>query len=246
MMRRTTLACLALLLAAPLAHAAPSDGAWDWMVAPYAWFPSVSTNAKSTSPPAAASGSSAFDDIIDKIDGAFLVHAEGQGDEFGVFTDFIYLGLADEHQRPLFRTESDLDTRLFELAGVWSPNDERMQGFELFAGLRSIGIDMTLQLVPTNPAIPRASIGIDDWYNDFMLGGRYTFAMSDRWSMTLRGDGSWGETNGTWNASAVALYRMDHGSWAFGWRHFNVDLASNGNSLDLTLDGPEVGYAFRF
>jgi hypothetical protein len=244
--RTRLVTCATLLCAASVAQAAPSSGGWDWMIAPYVWLPSISTDLQTTTPPITATGFSAFDDVLDRIDGAFLVHGEGQGDEFGVFADYIFFGLADDHQRPLFRTESDLDTRLFELAGVWSPNAERMRGFELFGGLRSIDLDLTFQVVPTNPALPRGSVHVSDTYNDFMLGGRYTFDMSDRWALTLRGDGSWGETDGTWNASAVAQYRTERGAWAFGWRYLNVDLASAGTSLDLGLSGPEVGYAFRF
>jgi hypothetical protein len=230
-----------------MAQAAPSSGdGWDWMIAPYAWLPSFNTDVHTVTPPISATNFTAFDDVLDKIDGAFLVHGEGQGDEFGAFTDFIFLGLSDEHQRPLFRTESDLDTRLFELAGVWAPNAERMRGFEAFGGLRRVEIDLTLQVVATNPALPRGSVDIDESYNDFMLGGRYTFDMSDRWALTLRGDGSWGETDGTWNASAIAQYRTEHGAWAFGWRYLNVELESRGATLDLALSGPEIGYAFRF
>ena len=47
--------------------------------------------------------------------------------------------------------------------------------------------------------------------NDFMLGARYTWSLSERWGLTLRGDGSFGDTEGTWNTSAVAPKRTD--SW---------------------------------
>ena len=246
-MHRTRIAAVvALLIAAPLAHAAPSGERWDWSVAPYLWLTSIKADVQTGTPPLVGSNFNQFDDVLDDLDGAFLIHGEGQGDDFGVFADFIFLGLAKDRQFQVARTESDLDARIFEVAGVWSPNAERMRGFELFGGLRSIDTDFTMQLVPTNPNIPRGSVKISDTFNDFLLGGRYTAALSDRWSMTLRADGSWGDTDSAWNLAATAQYRFDYGALALGWRHFDVELQNGGNALDVAFDGPQVGYVFTF
>ena len=248
-MTRTTriAACAALLFAAPMVHA-QSGGPWDWSVAPYIWGASFNTDVTLARPPVAASGFSKFEDIVDKLDGAFLIHGEGQGDDWGAFADYIWLGLSDDDQRQLLRTETDIDLSLFELAGVWAPNPERGRGFEAFAGLRRVDVDMTLQLIPNNQGIVRASLDFDDSYDDLMVGARYIFPLSDRWTLSLRGDGSWGDTDGTWNASAVATYQMSNGAWAFGWRHLNVELQrrDEGSALDVALDGPLVGYNFQF
>ncbi|HJW45666.1 MAG TPA: hypothetical protein VJ484_04170, partial [Lysobacter sp.] len=211
-------------LFSPLAQAADGEG-WEWMVAPYGWFPSISTDLQRTQPPAGGiSTDTSFDSIIDKIDGAFLIHAEGQNEHWGVFTDFVFLGLADERDRPRFHTESDLDARLFELAAVWSPGEGRYRGLDVFAGLRYIDVDLTVQFDPTNPAFNTTSIDAGETFNDFMIGARYTWALSERWGLTLRGDGSFGDTEGTWNASVVANYRMKSGAWLFGYRYLSVEI----------------------
>ena len=242
-----TLLAVSLSLASTAALAAPADGRWDWVVAPYIWAPSFSTDFRSASPPSQASSDSAFVDIIDEIDGVFLIHGEGQGDDFGVFADFIFLCLADSTDRPQLRTRSDLDTTLVEVAVVWSPHATRFTGFEAFAGLRTIDVDFDLQLAPVDPQFPATSARVNETYHDFMLGARYTFPMSERWSATLRGDGSWGDSNGTWGASAMAHYTTAHGAWHVGWRYLDIDLeASIHNELSLGLNGPVVGYGFRF
>jgi hypothetical protein len=240
-------ACAALLSAPALAHA-QAGGPWDWSVAPYIWGASVNTDVTLARPPASAGGFTKFEDIVDKLDGAFLVHGEGQGDDWGVFADYIWFGLSDDDQRQFLRTETDIDLSLFELAGVWAPHADRGRGFEAFAGLRHVEVDLTLQLIPNNQGIVRASVGFDQGYDDLMVGARYIFPLSDRWTLTLRGDGSWGDTDGTWNASAVALYQMTNGAWAFGWRHLNVELQREGEGtrVDAALDGPLVGYNFQF
>jgi hypothetical protein len=247
-LRRSALAAAISFLAVstPVAHAAEDEG-WDWMVAPYGWAASIGTDLRSGQPPVGGTSTDIdFDDIIDKIDGAFQIHVEGQGDHFGVFADFTYLGLADERDHPRFRTESDLDTRLFEIAAVWSPGDQRHRGVELFAGLRYIDVDVTVQLDPENPLFETTSLDGGETFNDFMVGVRYTWDLSDRWGVTMRGDGSFGDTDGTWNASVVADYKMKHGAWLFGYRYLSVELKTRGNRFDITMNGPMVGYGFMF
>lgn len=236
-----------LLAAAPFAaNAAPGDGTWDWMVAPYVWAASVGTDIRTSTPPSNASNDLNFDDVLEKLDGVAEVHAEGQGDAFGVLFDATYFGLADEDDHRFLRTESDLDLRLFELAAVWSPGTERFTGLETFAGVRVIDVDTTIQFIPHNPVFTGGSRHIGATFYDAMIGARYTWKLSDRWSLTLRGDGSWGDTDGTWNASLVGQYRMTRGAWVFGYRYFDVDLEDAGNTLSVSLDGPVIGYAFHF
>jgi hypothetical protein len=227
-------------------QAAEGEG-WEWMVAPYGWAASIGTDLQTNQPPSGGvSNDTDFDDIVDKIDGAFQIHIEGQGDHWGMFTDFTFLGLADHHDRPRFHTESDLDARLFELAAVWSPDDERYQGLDLFAGLRYIDVDLTVQFDPENPLFDTTRFDGGETFNDFMLGARYTWALSDRWGVTLRGDGSFGDTEGTWNASVVGSYRMKHGAWLFGYRYLSVEVETGDTSTDITMNGPMIGYGFIF
>ncbi|MCL1635598.1 hypothetical protein M2650_13300 [Luteimonas sp. SX5] len=243
-----TNATAALCAAMALSFATPSQAAegWDWLVAPYGWAASIGTDLETRTPPSTASTDTKFGDIVDKIDGAFQIHIEGQGDHFGVLTDFTYLGLADDRDRPRFKMESDLDTRLFELAAVWSPGEDRYRGAELIAGLRYIDVDLTVQLKPANPVFRDVSVEASQSFSDFMIGGRYTWAFTDRWGLTVRGDGSFGETEGTWNASAVVQYRTGNGAWAFGYRHLDAEFDTGNANTDITMSGPEIGYAFRF
>ena len=135
---------------------------------------------------------------------------------------------------------------VFELAGVWNPSAGRYQGLDVFAGLRYIDIDFGAQFDPVNPLFNTTSFDGSESFNDFMLGARYTWALNDRWGVTVRGDGSFGDTEGTWNASGVVNYRMTHGAWLFGYRYLSVELENGGTDIDLTLDGPMIGYGFTF
>lgn len=242
-----SLLATASLCTTAVAHASPSSGgAWDWIIAPYGWAASVGTDLRTTTPPSESSVDTSFNDLIDKIDGAFMVRAEGQGDKFGIFADFTYLGLADGNDRRGFHSETDFDTRLIDVAMVWSPDPDRFNGFETFAGVRVLDTDFTTVLTPNNPAFPTVIIDNNETLTDFLLGARWTHQFNDRWGMTLRGDGSWGDTDGTWNAQILGQYHMTHGSWAFGYRYMDLGFEPGNNHVSVELSGPVIGYAFRF
>ncbi len=246
--RRATLVGLLCMTGPMSSQVFAADGEdWEWVVAPYLWAVSFDTDLERTQPPAGGiSSDSEFEDVLDKLDGVFQVHLEGQQDEWGLFTDFTYLGLSDSADHPRFHTESDLDARLFELAGVWSPGAGRYQGLDVFAGLRYIDVDLAVQFDPVNPLFNTTAFDGSESINDFMIGARYTWPLSDRWGVTVRGDTSFGDTEGTWNTSAVVNYRMTHGAWLFGYRYLSVELESADSKTDLTLSGPMVGYGFTF
>lgn len=227
------------------ASAAEGDG-WQWTVAPYVWFAGVNTDLTSEVPPSDASSDRQYRDILDDFNGGFEIHAEGQGQDFGMFADFTYLSLKDDQQRTNVRTDSTLDTTLFELAGTWNPSGQGANGFQILGGLRYISADLDFKLTPNDPAFPTVRIHPDKAKSDFMLGGRYTFDMAERWALTLRADGSWGQTDGTWNVSALAQYKMEHGAWLFGYRYLSVALKNDNITTDIAISGPTVGYGFKF
>ena len=217
-------------------------------MAPYLWAIQVKTDLQAPIlGPDGVTRRTSFNDVIDNFDGGFQVRAEGQGDRFGVFADFTYLGLANDATRPLFRADIDLDTRLFEVAGVWHFGEERFTGADVFAGLRYIDVDIGSVITPAGP-LGVGPIRLDggESFSDFMLGARYTWALSDRWGLTLRGDGSWGDTEGAWNASIMSNYKMQSGAWYFGYRYLDVDAESGNISTNLVIHGPEIGYGFKF
>lgn len=236
-------AMAALAGTATPALAQGADDGWHWVVAPYVWGINTRIDAGFSSAPG---GQPTFDGILDNFDGGFQLHAEGRSGEWGGFGDFTYLGLSDTRERPAFTTETDFDTRLLELAAFWHPGGDPDGGLDLFGGLRYASFDFTARLFPTNPQLPVFDEHSAKSYSDLMLGARYTWAWSDRWALTLRGDGSWGQTDGTWNASAVLRYRMATGEWLLGYRALHADLSDHGTTLRVTVDGPEIGYGFHF
>jgi hypothetical protein len=251
-MSRTPLfAALALAAVMPsmaMADDSQSSGI-DWRVTPmYLWLPSVKTDLTSDAPPLpSSSNESSFSDIVSKIDWVVTGHVEGQGENFGLMGDISYLALSDQTTHPAFETEASVDVTVFELAGVWSPGDTAYEGFEGFAGTRYLKAKLDAKFTPTNPALPSARRILSKSYADFMIGGRYTAKLSDRWSLVLRGDGSFGDTEGTYNVGAtLQWHRSDKGFWDFGYKYMNIKLKGPGDSLNITQYGPTFAYTFAF
>lgn len=243
-MQRATFALAGL--AASGACAAREGEDWDWMIAPYAWGASIGTDMRTFAPPTDGGSESSFSDIVDKLDGVFMARVEGRNDRYGMFADFIYLGLADSTQRRVLSTHTDLDARLLDAAFSWRFSGDRDAGLDVYAGVRYIDMDLTTRFVPDNPAFASRTVDLDKTFVDFLLGGRYAWQPGERWGLTLRADGSLGDTEGTWSTSLMASYRTGNGAWLFGYRYLEAEFGGSNLDVTLNLSGPMLGYGFRF
>ena len=242
-LRRAVLAAVIPMAVLPVtASAATDEDGWDWSIAPYVWAPSIGVDLNRDTPPFGTD--TQFDDLVSKIDMAALVHVDGQGDRFGILADLVFLSLGDGKTRAVYSSDTSLDATVAEVAGVWNVDPARYQGLDLFAGVRYYDIELDVDLDPVNPVFAPVSLGSDASYTDFMLGARYHARFSDRWGMTLRGDGSWGDTDGSLGASVTFNYRVKWGAWLVGYRYLTVELPTAGQDVDLELSGPTVAFAF--
>ena len=222
------------------------DAGWDWMIEPYAWAASIGTDMRTITPPTEGSSDTSFSDIVDKLDGVFMGRIEGRNDRYGAFVDFIYLGLAEGSDRRFLSTNTDLDTRLADAAFSLRVGGDRDAGLDVFAGARIIDMDLTTRFTPDNPAFQERTLDLDKTFTDLLLGGRYAWRPSERWGVTLRADGSLGQTQGTWGTSLLAGYRTGNGAWLFGYRYLEGEFGNGNLNVTLDLSGPVVGYGFRF
>ena len=222
----------------PAAPARADD--YDWLGIAYLWAADISVDSRD------ASVSADFNDILDKLEMAFQTHVEVQGDDLGGFIDFTFLGLGDNTTRPAAHFNADLDTTLMDLGLVWSPGAERYAGFEAFGGLRYIDSDFHLVVDPTAPGEPDFETRVNDTYTDLLVGARYIAPLNDRWRLTMTGDVSGGDTEGTWSVGAFGTYLMGQHRLIVGYRHMEIDLKANGSKATETMTGPIIAYGIRF
>jgi hypothetical protein len=237
---RTAIAA-ALLGTVTLPAAAQSGGSdWDWRLTSYVWATDVSADAGDRS------AGVSFSDIMDKRDFSMLLHAETQGEDWGLLADFIYLNLGDNRALTNASARTDLKTTMFDLAAVYSPGNERFMGLEGFAGLRYISSDFSADVTPSNPALPVRVLGFDTSFTDFLVGARYTFPLSDLWAMNVRADASFGDTEGTWSVAANAARKLGPGVLLIGYRYMDMQFKPGEQDLDLSMYGPQVAYTLHF
>jgi len=236
----------ALLLACAPISAAYADDSWDWSLAPYAWLPAIGTSVTADVPPIESDSTTQFSGWAPKLGFTIPLHLEGQGDDFGILSDILYLPLSNDRNGRVFGTKSEFDAGVFELAGVWSPGPVRHDGFEVIGGLRYLWSSLDLKLVPNNSALPSGKITIDKSYADFMLGVRYLTKLNDRWGFSARADGSWGSTDGTYGATAGFTYATSNGAWVIGYKYLKLKFSSNNAEANARLYGPEFAYNFNF
>lgn len=253
---------LNLILAASLfatAGVASANDA-DWIIAPYIWLPNVSADVTNLDlavggDPSNGNGST---NVLDSLIWGFMVHTEAQGDNWGFLNEITYADLSETNTRTFDLGDGDVGYKqtaenqdwIIDLAVVWAPGETKFMGFEPYAGIRYLDVQMGLELQPivNNVALDTFSFNGDNSWTDFLVGAKYSVPLSEKWGLAFRGDYSFGDTDGTWLLSATALYATKSGAWAFGYRYMGIDLPINntGSNLDLSLYGFQAGYAFKF
>lgn len=235
----------------------------EWTVAPYLWAADVGLDVTVNSDPVIGANVP-FNDLVDKLDGAFMLHLEMKGERFGTMFDSIYIKLADDAVIPvgpggpifgdvLVNTDLTLTLYEFEVFYRFGSNDPGSSAFDILAGVRQVDIEMNLAIVLPGPAMTPVAADIDISETDFVIGGRFAGKFNDRWSYRIRADYGGGGTEGTTNAIAAVGYTFGQTglfSLELGYRYLNLELKKDTDGslteTELTMSGPMLGLVFRF
>lgn len=242
-------ACVLLVVAALVPGIAGAQQT-SWLVAPYIWASDVSWDVSSR-----GSGTIAFSDLADKIDGAGIIRVEYARDQFGLTFDYVGISLSDGRritvpgQIPIdIDIRSNVDVSIFEAGGFWRPS-RTDSGVDILGGVRFIDADSDLVVTPGDTQPQRFDAGSSA--TDIYAGARYLHRLTESWDFSVRGDYGFGGTEGTLNIVASLGWRS---RGAFGmtlaYRHFAFDIEERiegeraTNEYDFT--GPAIGFMFRF
>jgi hypothetical protein len=184
-----------------------------------------------------------FSDILDNLEGAFMVNYRGEFDNWALNADYIYLNIAPSTDKP----SATLDVK----QAIWevSAGYEIRPGLELLAGLRYVDMRTALRLdfLPGSPTVNVA----EDWL-DPIVGLDYRTALSDKWVFYGRADiGGFGVGSElTWQLGAYFGYKPSPNWNLFGgYRHLVFDYESDDPSqffYDMAISGPLLGVSFKF
>ena len=258
---RTTLLALALSTSG-LAEAQESSG-WDWTVAPYLWAADVGLDL-AIGDDVNLGGEAAFRDVLDKVDTVFMGHFEGRKGRWGLYLDTIYLDLGESKTLAVgpggpilgdLEADASMKMKLFDAGALYrlrEPGDDVQ--FDLLAGVRYVDVDVALDLVLPGPAMTPVDIRTGPSETDLMLGARLIGRFADRWHWALRGDYSFGGTEGTYNGLASMGYTFGESrlfTLTAGYRYMSIDIEGtsqrgNPTEADITMSGPLLGFVFNF
>jgi len=228
----------------------------EWIVVPYLWGADTSLDVRVQDDPVFG-GDLAFSDLVDQLDLALQLHVETRKDRFGLLFDITYRETSDTQTTSITplpgSTEiaTDADLAIFEAGGFYRASGES-HGWDFMLGVRAVELDAELTLTPPDPLSPRV-LDSSSSITDGFAGIRYIAPLGDRWSVVLRGDAGTGDSDLSLNLVALLGYRFgetDRYNLLFGYRHFALELeeTNDGLSIDteVTMSGPQVGFAFRF
>ena len=240
---------------------APAESAvaqeWEWAVAPYVWASDTSVDVFVNNDPVFGADLS-FSDLLDTLDMGFQLHVEGRRDKFGFFLDLTYLDVGETTTTPANPPltggtviDTDIDLTMIEAGGTYWPSGES-QGLNLLLGVRVIDLGVDLIITPPAP-LPSTRVQSSVTLTDGFAGLRYVAPLGQRWILTLRGDAGAGDSDLTWNASAILGYQFGKNNrynMLLGYRHLVIEFEDNVDGVrvevEQTMSGPEVGFAFRF
>ena len=142
-----------------------------------------------------------------------------------------------------------LDVSIVELGGFFRPSGTD-SGVDYLFGVRNINVDKTLLLTPVSGG-PTQRFDSDPQFTDVFAGARFLHRINDNWDMTLRGDLSFGDSEGTLNLLASVGYRFNSTfALNLGYRHMTIEYEDNvGGEIgttDIEMSGPILGFVFRF
>ena len=235
----------------------------DWTIAPYIWLPSVALDSTVAGGPITGPGLP-LNNLIDKLDGAFMGHFEGRRERFGLFGDLIYLSLADSNVISIgpggpilgdLTTDTSLTLKLYEIGGVYrvASHDPDSASFDILFGARVVDVDLNTNLILPDSDMTPVSLSSEVSKSDAFFGGRLVGGFSDKWRYTVRADMSAGGTNGTFNIFGTVGYTFGQTglfSLDFGYRHMAIKLKDSqdgtNTETDITLSGPLLGFIFTF
>ena len=176
------------------------------------------------------------------------LHFEGQRDAFGFMLDVTNLQLSDRIRQGPLEIDTDSSTTLIEAAVILG-GLENGTGAQILLGARSVRLDIELEIEGLGPIGVVRERSADTTLIDAMVGARYWRAFAEHWNFVVRGDIATGDTDFTWNASAIVGRNFGkRGTLLAGYRYMVVEFDDEKDLInpELTLDGPLIGLMFRF
>lgn len=251
---RAVLAAIAMLAAA-----APASADWRWNFTPYFWASEIGTDV-SVNDQEVIETEADLADLIDGLDFAIQVHAEGQNGKHGVFFDLTYMDMGDDDRvyplsGPLggeIVAKGDLEQTLIEAGGIYNPRGDGT-GLSILYGTRILDVDQEtdVRIDVLNQTLAERRFEASSTLVDGLIGARFVHPINERWSYLFRADVSGGDTELTWNAQTgfgFTFGAQRNKTLFFGYRYMEMEFEEADRLAEIELQnkmgGVVVGLKF--
>jgi hypothetical protein len=260
--RKMSLAIVLLVVSLGFTPERSNAGDLNWTVAPYFWAGDIGLDVAVNGDPIIGADIT-FNDLVDKLEMAFMGHVEVSSDNFGVFFDGIYFSLADSDVinfgpgGPILGdllVDTDLKLKVYELGALYRMGSGEVgsSAFDIIGGVRLIDVNQNINIVLPGPGATPIDKIIDAAETDIFVGARLSGKFTEKWHYKLRADYAGGGTEGTINGLAAVGYTFGKGLFSLdlGYRYMNIELknedADGTIESEITMSGPVLGFIFTF
>ena len=187
-----------------------------------------------------------FDDLLDVLDAAFMVHVEGGRGNWSAFGDLTYLETSDKEKRPVLTIDIEGEQTFLDAAVAYWP-DGVGSPLNVFGGVRYTSLEDRYRFALGGSQLARRKSSED--YYDALLGLRYRFDLAERWSVLTRGDFSFGDSEGIFLVQASVAYTVGTGRQnriISGYQYKEAEYENGDLTTEFTYHGPVAGFNFRF
>ena len=220
---------------------------WEFSLAPY-YLWAVSMDGDATVKGLTTNVDASFGDIFDQLEFVITGHAEAKKGDWTVFFDGTYLELGiDESEGPV-SIDLDVTMALVELGGTYRFYEiPQGGGVEALAGFRYTYMDNEIDFTPGS------SGDADESWVDPFVGLRAFIDLSEKITLSLRGDVGGFGVGSDFTANGLALLGYQPRDWinlVAGYRVLYQDYSdgsgANEFAWDMTMHGPMLGVEFKF
>jgi opacity protein-like surface antigen len=245
------LACSSFALAGPAApqQAAPppaTGSGWSFRAAPYLWLLGMEGTMGVRGIEVGVDVP--FSDIFSDLEFSFMGAFEARKGPWGIALDINYSTLSDSAspRGPLLTSAKfEADQFLGNLALSYRAVESEKLVLDFYGGARVNWLDASVSVTGANGGTTSRS-GDESWA-DAIVGLRLQVPLSGDWSFRAVGDIGAGDSDFTWQAMGLLVYRLsDTWNLGLGYRGLGVDYQDGGFTYDITSHGPILGAECRF
>jgi hypothetical protein len=186
-------------------------------------------------------------DVFSDVEGVFTANFEGvNNNKWGFWVDFTWVDISAS-EGPL---NVDFEYIQAEVDGFYRVPIGR-QAIDWLIGVRYYSQDLGITGLPT--PLPASGISADEDWVDPIVGARWSVALGEKWTLSLRGDiGGFGVgSDFAWQAIAIVDWQpWKHASIDVGLRGLGVDYEEGSGTdrfkYDATTWGPVLGFSLKW